>query len=72
MQKSFLNRQASSTGKSYTVLAKKHYFIRLERPSSFTHIIFRELYKLVQSFWVHCSFTGQFNTEDYGAFTDVI
>ena len=28
-------------------------------------------YKLVQSFWVHCLFTGQFNTEDYGAFTDV-
>ena len=23
-------------------------------------------YELVQSFWVHCLFTGQFNTVDYG------
>ena len=27
-------------------------------------------YKLVQSFWVDCLFTGQFNTK--GTFTDVI
>ena len=26
----------------------------------------------VQSFRVHCLFTGQFNTEDYGTFTGVI
>ena len=27
-------------------------------------------YELVQSFWVHCLFSGQFNTEDYCTFTD--
>ena len=29
-------------------------------------------FKLVQSFTIHCLFTGQFNTEDYGTFTDII
>ena len=29
-------------------------------------------YKLVQSFWVHFLFTGEYNTEDYGSFTGVI
>ena len=28
----------------------------------------KKSYKLVQSFWVHCFFTGQFNTKDYGTF----
>ena len=28
--------------------------------------------KLEQSVWVHCLFTGQFKTKDYGTFTDVI
>ena len=27
-------------------------------------------YKFVQSFWIQCLFTGQFNTKDYGTFTD--
>ena len=29
-------------------------------------------YKLVQSFRVHCLFISQFNTQDYGTFTDVL
>ena len=36
--------------------------------SLFEHLYF---YKQVQSFRVHCLFTGQFYTEDYVTFADV-
>ena len=38
----------------------------------FLVIFVTKCYKSVQSFRVHCLFTGQFNTKGYGRFTDVI
>ena len=37
-----------------------------------TRLILHQHYKLVQIFWVHYLFTGQFNTEDYVTFTNVM